>query len=317
MAKTLIKKAAISLNGNGLGNHTPEKRLEVLKTYKIYIGGQFPRTESGRYYIATNGKGEKLANVCLGSRKDFRDAVLSARGAFGGWSGRAAFNRGQILYRIAEMLEGRKVQFIDELMKQDSTKAQAETEVNLAIDRLIYYSGWCDKFQQLFSSVNPVASSHFNFSVPEPMGVVAAIAPQNDSLIGLVSVIAPIIAGGNTCIVLASHSKPLCAVTFAEVLNSSDLPGGVVNILTGKVAELVPFFADHMDVNATVYCEPESTIQSMIKEKGAANVKRVLIYDKVKWSNNEAQSPYFIMDLQEIKTTWHPVENIGGVKAGY
>ena len=317
MAKTLIKKAAISLNGNGLGNHTPEKRLEVLKTYKIYIGGQFPRTESGRYYIATNGKGEKLANVCLGSRKDFRDAVLSARGAFGGWSGRAAFNRGQILYRIAEMLEGRKVQFIDELMKQDSTKAQAETEVNLAIDRLIYYSGWCDKFQQLFSSVNPVASSHFNFSVPEPMGVIAAIAPQNDSLIGLVSVIAPIIAGGNTCIVLASHSKPLCAVTFAEVLNSSDLPGGVVNILTGKVAELVPFFADHMDVNATVYCEPESTIQSMIKEKGAANVKRVLIYDKVKWSADEAQSPYFIMDLQEIKTTWHPVENIGGAKAGY
>ena len=317
MAKTLIKKAAISLNGNGLGNHTPEKRLEVLKTYKIYIGGQFPRTESGRYYVATNNKSENLANVCLGSRKDFRDAVLSARGAFGGWSGRAAFNRGQILYRIAEMLEGRKVQFIDELMKQDSTKAQAETEVNLAIDRLIYYSGWCDKFQQLFSSVNPVASSHFNFSVPEPMGVVAAIAPQNDSLIGLVSVIAPIIAGGNTCIVLASHSKPLCAVTFAEVLNSSDLPGGVVNILTGKVAELVPFFADHMDVNATVYCEPESTIQSMIKEKGAANVKRVLIYDKVKWSADEAQSPYFIMDLQEIKTTWHPVENIGGAKAGY
>ena len=317
MAKTLIKKAAISLNGNGLGNHTPEKRLEVLKTYKIYIGGQFPRTESGRYYVATNNKNENLANVCLGSRKDFRDAVLSARGAFGGWSGRAAFNRGQILYRIAEMLEGRKIQFIDELMKQDSTKAQAEAEVNLAIDRLIYYSGWCDKFQQLFSSVNPVASSHFNFSVPEPMGVVAAIAPQNDSLIGLVSVIAPIIAGGNTCIVLASHSKPLCAVTFAEVLNSSDLPGGVVNILTGKVAELVPFFADHMDVNATVYCEPESTIQSMIKEKGAANVKRVLIYDKVKWSADEAQSPYFIMDLQEIKTTWHPVENIGGAKAGY
>ena len=167
MAKTLIKKAAISLNGNGLGNHTPEKRLEDLKTYKIYIGGQFPRTESGRYYVATNSKNENLANVCLGSRKDFRDAVLSARGAFGGWSGRAAFNRGQILYRIAEMLEGRKVQFIDELMKQDSTKAQAETEVNLAIDRLIYYSGWCDKFQQLFSSVNPVASSHFNFSVPD------------------------------------------------------------------------------------------------------------------------------------------------------
>ena len=301
-----------------------EKRLEVLKTYKIYIGGQFPRTESGRYYVATNKKGENLANVCLGSRKDFRDAVVAARNAFGGWSGRAAFNRGQILYRIAEMLEGRKAQFIDELMKQDATKVQAEKEVNLCIDRLIYYSGWCDKFQQLFSSVNPVASSHFNFSVPEPTGVVAAIAPQNDlpagrqgSLLGLVSVIAPIIAGGNTCIVLASTTKPLCAVTFTEVLNSSDLPGGVVNILTGKVAELVPYFADHMDVNATVFCEADAATQKMIKEKSALNVKRVVLYDKIKWQASEGQSPYFIMDLQEIKTTWHPIENIGGAKAGY
>ena len=315
--KTTIKKSSISLNGNGIGNHVPEKRLEVLKTYKIYIGGQFPRTESGRYYVATNNKNETLANVCLSSRKDLRDATVYARGAFGGWSGRAAFNRGQILYRIAEMLEGRKAQFIDELMKQDSTRTQAEAEVNLAIDRLIYYSGWCDKFQQLFSSVNPVASSHFNFSVPEPTGVVAAIAPQNDSLLGLVSIIAPIIAGGNTCTVLASYSKPLCAVTFAEVLNSSDLPGGVVNILTGKVSELVSFFADHMDVNATVYCENDEATKAMLKEKGAANVKRVVLYDKVKWVTNEGQSPYFIMDMQEIKTTWHPVENIGGAKAGY
>jgi acyl-CoA reductase-like NAD-dependent aldehyde dehydrogenase len=296
---------------------TTEKRLEVLKTYKIYIGGQFPRTESGRYYVATNSKKENLANVCLGSRKDFRDAVVAARNAFGGWSSRAAFNRGQILYRIAEMLEGRKAQFIDELIKQDSTRPQAENEVNLCIDRLIYYSGWCDKFQQLFSSVNPVASSHFNFSVPEPTGVVAAIAPQGDSLLGLVSVIAPIIAGGNTCIVLASATKPLCAVTFAEVLNSSDLPGGVVNILTGKVAELVPFFADHMDVNATVFCEADASTQKLIKEKSSLNVKRVVLYDKVKWATASGQSPYFIMDLQEIKTTWHPIENIGGAKAGY
>ncbi len=292
-------------------------RLEVLKTYKIYIGGQFPRTESGRYYVVTNSKKENLANVCLSSRKDFRDAVVKARGAFGGWSGRAAFNRAQILYRIAEMLEGRKAQFVDELIKQDSTRGQAEKEVSLCIDRLIYYSGWCDKFQQLFSSVNPVASSHFNFSNPEPTGVVAAIAPQGDSLLGLVSVIAPIIAGGNTCIVLASNTKPLCAVTFAEVLNSSDLPGGVVNILTGKVAELVPFFADHMDVNATVYCESDAATQKMIKEKSALNVKRVVLYDKVKWNDATGQSPYFIMDLQEIKTTWHPIENIGGAKAGY
>jgi len=175
--------------------NTLEKRLEVLKTYKIYIGGQFPRTESGRYYMATNKKGENLANMCLSSRKDFRDAVVAARNAFGGWSSRAAFNRGQILYRIAEMLEGRKEQFIDELMKQDSNRVQAENEVSLCIDRLIYYSGWCDKFQQLFSTVNPVASSHFNFSSPEPTGVVAAIAPQQSSLLGLVSLIAPIIAG--------------------------------------------------------------------------------------------------------------------------
>jgi acyl-CoA reductase-like NAD-dependent aldehyde dehydrogenase len=301
-----------------------EKRLEVLKTYKIYVGGQFPRTESGRYYIATNGKGDKLANMCLCSRKDFRDAVVSARAAFGGWSARSAFNRGQILYRIAEMLEGRKAQFIDELMKQDETHAKAEAEVNLAIDRLIYYSGWCDKFQQVFSSVNPVASPHFNFSVPEPTGVVAAIAPQNNmpagrqgSLIGLVSVIAPIIAGGNSCIVLAASSKPLCAVTFAEVLNSSDLPAGVVNILTGKVSELLPFFADHMDVNSTVYCESDPANQQLIKEKSALNVKRVVMYNTVNWMSDAAQSPYFIMDFQEIKTTWHPVENIGGAKAGY
>ena len=318
MAKTIIKKAATTFSSNGNGVHTPvEKRLEVLKTYKIYVGGQFPRTESGRYYIATNGKGDKLANMCLCSRKDFRDAVLSARSAYGGWSARAAFNRGQILYRIAEMLEGRKAQFIDELIKQDSTAAQAEAEVNLAIDRLIYYSGWCDKFQQVFSSVNPVASPHFNFSAPEPTGVVAAIAPQNSSLIGLVSIIAPIIAGGNSCIVLASSTKPLCAVTFGEVLNSSDLPGGVVNILTGKLNELLPFFADHMDVNAAVYCEKDEASQKLIKEKAALNVKRISIFDKVDWMSDKAQSPYFIMDFQEIKTTWHPIENIGGAKAGY
>ena len=294
-----------------------QKRLEILKTYKLYINGQFPRTESGRYYKATNSKKEDLANICLGSRKDFRDAVVAARNAFGGWSARAAFNRGQILYRIAEMMEGRKAQFIEELVKQDASGSQAEKEVGLAIDRLIYYSGWCDKFQQLFSSVNPVASSHFNFSVPEPTGVVAIIAPQHDSLAGLVSLIAPVIAGGNTCILLASHSRPLCGVTFAEVLNSSDLPGGVVNILTGKVEELVPYFADHMDVNSTVYCEPDRAVQKMIKEKSSLNVKRVVLYDKVKWLTNTAQSPYYIMDFQEIKTTWHPIENIGGNKSGY
>lgn len=292
-------------------------RLEVLKTYKIYIAGQFPRTESGRYYSPVNKAGKKLANVCLCSRKDFRDAVVAARAAFSGWSNRAAFNRSQILYRMAEMLEGRKAQFIEELILQGTSKAAAEKEVNLATDRLIYYAGWCDKFQQLFSAVNPVATPHFNFSVPEPTGVVSIIAPQGDSLLGLVSVIAPVIAGGNTCVVLASETKPLCAVTFAEVLNSSDLPGGVVNILTGKPSELVSWFTDHMDVNATLYCESDSLVQKMIREKSAVNLKRVHFYDKINWYTDEGQSPYFIMDTQEIKTTWHPVENIAGAGGGY
>lgn len=293
------------------------KRLEILKTYKIYIAGKFPRTESGRYYIAENKKGDKLANVCLSSRKDFREAVVAARSAQGDWGSRGAFNRGQVLYRIAEMLEGRKVQFIDELIKQDLTQAQAEDEVLVSIDRLIYYAGWCDKFQQVFSSVNPVASSHFNFSVPEATGVVSVIAPQSSSLLGLISVVAPIIAGGNTCVVLASFPKPLCAITFAEVLATSDVPGGVVNMLTGKPAELVSYYADHMDVNAIVYCENDKEQQKLIQEKSALNLKRVVMYDTVDWNTDAAQSPYMIMDTQEIKTTWHPVENIGGAKAGY
>jgi acyl-CoA reductase-like NAD-dependent aldehyde dehydrogenase len=317
MVKSSIKKSSLAISENGLEKKASSKRLEVLKTYKIYIGGQFPRTESGRYYQPVNAAGKKLANVCLSSRKDFRDAVVAARGALSGWSGRAAFNRSQILYRMAEMLEGRKAQFIDELMQQDATKAKAEKEVNLAIDRLIYYAGWCDKYQQLFSAVNPVATSHFNFSVPEPTGVVSIIAPQGDSLLGLVSVIAPVIAGGNTCVVLASETKPLCAVTFAEVLNSSDLPGGVVNILTGKPKELNEWFVTHMDVNATIYCENNSEIQKMMREKSASNLKRIFFYDKMKWETEAGQSPYFILDTQEIKTTWHPVENIAGSGGGY
>jgi acyl-CoA reductase-like NAD-dependent aldehyde dehydrogenase len=317
MMEKEVKTSSLKVSENGLEKTTSTKRLEVLKTYKIYIGGQFPRTESGRYYSPVNAGGKKLANVCLSSRKDFRDAVVSARAAFSGWSGRAAFNRSQILYRMAEMLEGRKAQFIEELMLQDSTKAKAEKEVSLSIDRLIYYAGWCDKFQQIFSSVNPVASSHFNFSVVEPTGVVSVIAPQGDSLLGLVSVIAPVIAGGNTCVVLASENKPLCSVTFAEVLNSSDLPGGVVNILTGKPAELVSWFADHMDVNATIYCENNSEVKKMIREKSALNLKRISLYDSVNWYSEGGQSPYFIMDTQEVKTTWHPVENIAGAGGSY
>jgi len=297
--------------------HTENTRLPVLKTYKIYIGGQFPRTESGRFYSPVNKAGVGLANVCLSSRKDFRDAVVAARAAVGGWAGKTAFNRSQILYRMAEMLEGRKAQFIEELVAQDADAASASEEVNLAIDRLIHYAGWCDKYQQLFSSVNPVASSHFNFSMPEPTGVVSIVAPQGDSLLGLVSVIAPVIAGGNTCIVLASETRPLCAVTFAEVLNSSDLPGGVVNILTGKVSELLPHFVDHMDVNATIFCENDSESKKLVSSKSAGNLKRIHFYDGIDWRTDAGQSPYFILDQQEIKTTWHPVENIAGAGGGY
>ena len=317
MSKTVEKKSKLSISENGLEKISPKKRLEVLKTYKIYIGGQFPRTESGRYYIATNSKGDQLANVCLSSRKDFRDAVVAARNAFKGWSARVAFNRGQILYRIAELLEGRKAQFLEELIKQDVSKTQAQKEVAVAIDRLIYYAGWCDKYQQIFGTVNPVASSHFNFSVPEPTGVVAAIAPQENALIGLVSTISPIIAGGNTCVILASETKPLCAVSFAEVINSSDVPGGVVNILTGKPSELFSQFASHMDVNAVVYCGNDELIEKEIQQKAAGSVKRVFTYRDVNWLSEKGQSPYYILDLQEIKTTWHPIENIGGAGGGY
>jgi acyl-CoA reductase-like NAD-dependent aldehyde dehydrogenase len=292
-------------------------RIEIQKTYKIFIGGQFPRTESGRYYPLKDKKGNVIANICLSSRKDFRNAEVAARGALSGWSGRAAFNRGQILYRIAEMLEGRKEQFVAELVLQGSSVAAAKQEVESSIDRMVYYSGWCDKYQQIFSSVNPVASSHFNFSVPEPTGVVSVIADENTSLLGLVTAIAPVIAGGNTCVVLASESKPLSAVTFAEVLNTSDLPGGVVNILTGSSSELHSHFSNHMDVNAMIYYRNNKAEIKTIRENASLNVKRIFIYNKVNVTSERSQSPYFISDLQEIKTTWHPIENIGAAKSGY
>lgn len=292
------------------------ERLEILKTYKIFIGGQFPRTESGRYYKAVDAKNQPLANMCLSSRKDFRNAVVAARKAVGSWSERAAFNRGQILYRIAEMLEGRKLQFVDELIKQGSSEAKAKKEVELAIDRCVYYAGWCDKYQQVFSSVNPVASSHFNFSALEPMGVIGIIAPQTNSLIGLVSTILPAIAGGNTCVVLASEKLPLCAITFAEVLATSDLPAGVVNILTGTEKELVEQFHSHMDVNAVIYAGGNKDHALSIESGADCNVKRVFVFE-TDFTNESDESPYYLTDLQEIKTTWHPIEQIGGATSSY
>jgi len=282
-------------------------RLDIQKTYKLYIGGKFPRTESGRYYPINNRKGNLIANVCLATRKDFRNAVVAARKAQSSWAKMSALNKGQILYRIAEMLEGRKEQFIAELIVQGETTKNARAEVSTSIDRLVYYAGWSDKYQQIFSAVNPVASPHFNFSNPEPVGVVSMIAPEKQGLLGLVSVMAPAIVGGNATIILASETKPLSAISFAEVLNSSDVPGGVVNILTGKKEELISHMASHMDVNAIVYCGNDEKHIKMISELASTNVKRTIFYRRNDWTNVECESPYFIEKLQEIKTTWHPV----------
>jgi acyl-CoA reductase-like NAD-dependent aldehyde dehydrogenase len=290
--------------------------LEILKTYKIYIGGQFPRTESGRYYTPLSKQGNPLANVCLSSRKDVRNAVVAARKAFGSWSERPAFNRGQILYRIAEMLEGRRAQFIHELTLQGLSKANSEKEVDLNIDRIVYYAGWCDKYNQVLSSVNPVSSSHFNFSTCEPMGVVGIIAAQNTSLIGLVSLLLPVICGGNTAVVLASEQLPLCAVTFAEVLNASDVPGGVVNILTGSVNEMAPTLASHMDVNGLVVSNLDDSLSKNLAEAAVDNLKRMFEFN-TDWNKANAQGLHYISDLQEIKTTWHPIEQIGGATSSY
>ena len=281
-------------------------RVPVAKTYKLYIDGKFPRSESGRYYPLQRG-GAVLANVCRGSRKDFRDAVVAARNACGGWSRASAYLRGQILYRAAEMLEGRAGQFVAELALQGVARRRAETEVAAAIDRLVYYAGWADKYQQVFSTVNPVSSPHFNFSVLEPTGVVAIIAPETSGLLGLVSNVAPAVAGGNTCIALASRSLPLAAISFAEVLHASDFPAGVINVLTGFKDELIEPFASHMDVNAVVYGDTDAQAARKIQELAADNIKRVILRGGVDWNSAAAQSPYAISDTQETKTTWHPV----------
>lgn len=286
---------------------TAASRIPVAKTYKIYIGGKFPRTESGRYYELLDKKDRLLANICRSSRKDFRNAVVAARAAEAGWSSSSAYLRGQILYRIAEMLEGRRAQFIDELKAQGQAAKAAATEVDASIDRLIYYAGWADKYQQIFSSVNPVASSHFNFSVLEATGVVSILAPEDSGLLGLVSVIAPCIVSGNTCVVLASESMPMSAVSFAEVLHASDVPGGVINILTGHKAELSAQFASHMDVNALVFCDGDKNAARDLQQQAAENLKRVIDRRDCDWAKDSAASPYLIADTTETKTTWHPI----------
>jgi acyl-CoA reductase-like NAD-dependent aldehyde dehydrogenase len=284
-----------------------DARVPVAKTYKIYIDGKFPRTESGRYFTLEDGRGRVIANVCRGSRKDFRNAIVAARKAQAGWAGASAYLRGQILYRIAEMLEGRREQFIAELRLQGMTQRAALKEVDASIDRLIYFAGWADKYQQVFSAVNPVASSHFNFSVLEPTGVVSIIAPDESGLLGLISNVAPTIVGGNTCVVLASESMPLSAVSFAEVLHASDVPAGVVNILTGLRSELTEQFASHMDVNAIVFCDGKRDTARTIQEAASDNIKRVVARGDIDWHSDSSQHPYLIRDTQEVKTTWHPI----------
>ncbi|MBL1231967.1 MAG: aldehyde dehydrogenase [Flavobacteriales bacterium] len=288
-------------------------RIEVLKTYKIFIDGKFPRTESGRYYVPEN----KCGNICLSSRKDVRNAVVAAGNATSKWQSATAFNKSQVIYRIAEILEGRKAQFIDELTKQGYKAKEAEKEVVTAIDRIIYYAGWCDKFTPVFSSVNPVATQHFNFTAPEAVGTVAILAPEKSGLLGLVSAIIPVIVGGNTVVVLASESLPLCAITFAEVLNTSDVPSGVVNILTGKRSELSEHFATHMDIKALLYYGNDKKEISSIQKNAVNNLKRITIREENDLYNESHQTPYLIEDFLEMKTTWHPIEIIGASGSGY
>ena len=286
------------------------KHLEVRKTYKLYIGGKFPRSESGRYLPAKSAGGAQLDNFAHASRKDFRDAVTAARAAEAGWSKASAYNRGQILYRAAEMLQNRASELVNEVARSTGASAAvAKREVTAAIDRLVHYAGWTDKYPQVFGSVNPVASSHFNFTTPEPTGVVVALAPDEPSLLGLVSVVAPVILSGNTVIVVASEKFPLPALTFAEILATSDLPGGVVNILTGKRAELAPHIAGHMDVNSIVDGAGDAALGAQLQGGVAINLKRYArrALAPKDWFTAKAEDPYWILDTVEFKTAWHPI----------
>jgi acyl-CoA reductase-like NAD-dependent aldehyde dehydrogenase len=283
-------------------------RIDVKKTYKLYIGGAFPRSESGRTYLVNDAKGALMANASQASRKDARDAVVAARKAFGGWSGRTAYNRGQVVYRIAEVLEGRRDQFVAELRASEGVSAsKANTAVDAAIDRLVWYAGWADKITQVVGTANPVAGPYFNISSPEPTGVVAVVAPRGP-LLALVSVVAPIITTGNTCVVIASEPHPLTAITLGEVMATSDLPGGVVNVLTGSAAEVAPWLASHMDVNGLDLTGVEDPALATSLEVAAAdNLKRVrrAPLAEVDWLATPGTDR--MTDWLETKTVWHPI----------
>ncbi|HJS27409.1 MAG TPA: aldehyde dehydrogenase family protein [Actinomycetota bacterium] len=282
-----------------------ETRVPVRRTAKLYIGGEFPRSESGRSYEVSSHDGRLLARAARASRKDLRDAVRAARAAQSGWGGKTASNRGQILYRVAELMEGRRAQFEEELA--DAGAKDPARGVSASIDRWVWYAGWADKIGQVLGSTNPVAGPYFNFTIPEPTGVVGIVAPGDKSLLGLVSRLAPAVVSGNTVVVIASESSPLPAVSLTEVLATSDVPGGVVNLLTGKTAELVPWLAGHMDVNGIDVTGVPEDLLPQVEELSAENVKRVVRGADVDPFSDEAQSPYEVTALMEFKTVWHPM----------
>ncbi|MEO8218780.1 MAG: aldehyde dehydrogenase family protein [Acidobacteriota bacterium] len=286
-------------------------RLTVRKTYKLYINGEFPRTESGRFYEVLSSKGTRvLANACRGSRKDVRNAVVAARKAFGSWSGKTAANRGQILYRIAEVCEARASELEQELQQWGVPRPQARREVEQTIDRFVYYAGWSDKYSQILGSVNPVAGPYYNFTVPEPTGVVGIVAPDEPALLGIISRIAPAIVSGNTVVAITSGTNPLPAITLGEVFQTSDVPPGVVNLISGIRTELAPWLAGHMDVNAIDVSGTDGDLRRQLETSAAENVKRSVAFDAETygWTDpRHSQSIYAIADFLEMKTVWHPM----------
>jgi acyl-CoA reductase-like NAD-dependent aldehyde dehydrogenase len=294
---------------------TPAPRIEVRKTYKLYIGGAFPRSESGRSYVVKAADGAALANACRGSRKDVRDAVRAARKAFEGWAAKTAMNRGQVLYRVAELMEGRRDQFVAEVAAAEGVReTRARELVDRAIDRWVWYAGWADKITQVLGSSNPVAAPYFNFTIPEPTGVVGIVAPETSSLLGLVSRLAPPLVAGNAVVAVASETRPLPAVTLTEVLATSDVPGGVVNLITGYRKELVPVLAGHVDVDAIDTWGVPEAMRSAVEELAADNVKRLsrrpvgVSEARFDWTNDRAaERPEWIASFLEMKTVWHPI----------
>ena len=284
--------------------------LNVKKTYKFYVGGKFIRSESGKTLPAHAANGEFLDNYAWASRKDLRDAVVAARAAQEGWAKSTAYLKGQILYRAAEMMQGRAAELVHELSRSlNVSHEHSSREVSATIDRLVHFAGWTDKYQQVFGSVNPVATSHFNFTTPEPTGVVVVVAPDEPALLALVASVVPVILSGNTAIVLASEKHPLPALTLGEILATSDLPGGVVNILAGKRAELAPHIASHLDINAIVDAAGDASLSAQLQSGTAVNLKRYaqrsLAGDE--WFSARAEDPYWILDTVEMKTAWHPI----------